>query len=230
VHDPGAPYRVAALEGVRIASVAAGAGFTLVVTEAGAVYSFGMGDGHLGHGEGGGEDVFLPKRIEALDGIHVASVAAGTWHALALTRCGKVYSWGQGAHHCSLGLGDGSVGSGDEGDGDPLPQLITALLGQRVRAIAAGRFTSCADTDADSLYTWGENKSGNLDHGDKDDRNRPTLVQELHGMRVVRVSMFPEHTLALADDGSVYTFGEGPGLGIRRGSGGGEVHEATSTP
>jgi hypothetical protein len=93
--DVGVPHRILAFEGVRIASAAVGAGFTVAVTEAGAVYSFAMADGRLGHGDRDYKvGVFRPKRIQALDGIHVAAVAAGDSHALALTRCGRVYSWG----------------------------------------------------------------------------------------------------------------------------------------
>jgi alpha-tubulin suppressor-like RCC1 family protein len=99
VHDFGAPYRVFALVGVRISSVAVGDEFTVAATEAGAAYSFGAGDGRLGHGAGSAEDVFVPKRIEALDGIHVDTVAAGAYHALALTRCGPDGCW------CALHLG-----------------------------------------------------------------------------------------------------------------------------
>jgi alpha-tubulin suppressor-like RCC1 family protein len=58
----GAPHRVFAFDGVRITSVAVGDIFTVAVTEAGAVYSFGMGDGRLGHGDDDdGVDVFLPS-------------------------------------------------------------------------------------------------------------------------------------------------------------------------
>jgi hypothetical protein len=42
VHDSQVPYRVFALAGVRVVSVAAGNRFTVAVTEAGAVYSFGV--------------------------------------------------------------------------------------------------------------------------------------------------------------------------------------------
>jgi alpha-tubulin suppressor-like RCC1 family protein len=238
IHDIGVPYRVLALEGMRIASVAVGAGFTMVVTEAGAVYSFEIADGRLGRGEGdelGG--VFLPKRIEALDGIHVTTVAAGSLHALALTRCGRVYSWG--ADDCDmvvLGLGNdsGDGGGGDDREGDDyhIPRLVTALLGERVRAIGAGLNMSCAVTDAGALYTWEYNDSGNLGHGDTLDRDRPTIVSALHGIRVVGVSMHTDHTLALTADGSVYSFGKGPGLGISRGdeSGGEEVVGLPLTP
>jgi alpha-tubulin suppressor-like RCC1 family protein len=55
------------------------------------------------------------------------------------------------------------------------------------------------------------------------DRDRPDLVTALQGIRVVGVSIYDKHTLALAADGSVYTFGKGPGLAIiQEGEGGGE--------
>jgi alpha-tubulin suppressor-like RCC1 family protein len=225
----GAPYRVFALEGIRITSVAVGDRFTLAVTEAGAVYSFGVGDRRLGHGkghgeEGDGEDVFLPKRIEALDGMHVASVDAGIHHALALTRCGRVYLWGD---RVTPQLGHG-YNSDDDGDGSStnhvdcgIPQRITVLLGQRVRAVAAGAYTSFAVTDTGALYSWGNNLwdsslPGNLGHEDVRNYNVPTLVQRLHGIRVVAVSADAYHTLALAAVGRRWQrlrVRWGPGMG-----------------
>jgi alpha-tubulin suppressor-like RCC1 family protein len=208
--------------------MAVGLRFTVAVTEAGAVYSFGSRDGSLGHGDT--EDVFLPKRIQALDGLHVATVAAGINHALALTRCGRVYSWGSGGRHRSVhGLGherdDG--GDNDESDDDTpsTPELITALLGERVRAIVAGPFISCAITDAGALFTWGSNIHGNLGHGDVRIRDRPTVVSALQGIRVVGVSIYTKHALALVADGSVYSFGIGPALGFRQ-----KGEQATPSP
>jgi alpha-tubulin suppressor-like RCC1 family protein len=94
VHDVGVPHRAFALKGMRITSVAVGNGFTIAVTEAGAVYSFGLSDGRLGHGKGDEEEgVFLPKRIEALDGIHVATAAAD----------GSMLSLSPGADGCTRG-------------------------------------------------------------------------------------------------------------------------------
>jgi E3 ubiquitin-protein ligase HERC4 len=222
------PYRVFALAGERIASMAVGDGFTVAVTEAGAVYSFGWGDGRLGHGHCC-EDVLLLKLIEALDGIHVTTVAAGDYHTLALTRCGRVYTWGEEGRDSPVhGLGEEIDGLGE--DDFFKPQLITALLGERVRAIAAVPMTSCAVTDTGALYTYGENKYGNLALGDPRDRDKSTLVQMLHGIRVVGVSMYATHTLALSADGSVYAFGQGPGLGIRPELGGEAVDARMLTP
>jgi alpha-tubulin suppressor-like RCC1 family protein len=220
VHDVGAPYRVFGLESIRIASVAAGYRLTLASTEAGAVYSFGS-DGH-GHGPSVGEEgVFFPKRIQALDGIHVACIAAGANHGLALTKCGQVYSWGYRGS-AQLGLGYGSNGH--------IPRLITALLGKRVRAVAAGSGTSIAVTNTGALYTWGHNREGRLGHGDLQHLYEPTLVQGLHGIRVVAASGRFDHTLVLAADGSVYGFGKGLGLDISQAGEIADGNEAAHSP
>jgi len=90
------PKRVDALSQNRVVGVALGRGFTLAVTDAGAVFSFGYSDkGALGHGSL--ESVVLPQRIEALaqTGRWFVALAAGSHHALALTEEGELYGWGK---------------------------------------------------------------------------------------------------------------------------------------
>jgi alpha-tubulin suppressor-like RCC1 family protein len=228
----GVPHRVFALEGVRIASVAVGAGFTVGVTEAGAVYSFGTNRGCLGHGKDNSRGgVLLPKRIEALDGVPVATVAAGASHVLALTTRGHVYSWGdENAPRPVCGRGSGGDEGGERGAEDHYrPQLITALLGERVRSIVACSNASCAVTDAGGLYTWGVDCKGHLGQGRVAQQDSPKLVLALDGIHVVGVSIYTKHMLALAADGSVYPFGAGPGLGIRTGVEGEEAEEGATS-
>jgi alpha-tubulin suppressor-like RCC1 family protein len=175
-----------------------------------------MGDGRLGHGKGdASQPVFLPKRIEALHGVHVTSVAAGESHALALTSRGRVYPWGANGHESIVhSLGKNSDSSNGNADYF-VPMLVPpALLGECVRAIAAGVDVSCAVTKSGALYTWGDNTYGSLGHGDVRDRRSLTLVRGLRGVRVLGVSIHDAHTLAVTADGSVYAFGEGPGLGL----------------
>jgi hypothetical protein len=87
-------------------------------------------------------------------------------------------------------------------------------------------------TNTGALCTWGDNGNGNLGHGELRPRNRPTLVQGRHGIRVVGVSIFATHTLAVAAYGSVYAFGEDPGLGMSLSQEGDvqEADEATHSP
>jgi alpha-tubulin suppressor-like RCC1 family protein len=79
-----------------------------------------------------------------------------------------------------LGLGNGSDNEIDGIDTDHvdcgIPVLITALLGKHVRAVAVATFTSCAMTDTGALHPWGDDRNGNLGHGDVRERNVPALV------------------------------------------------------
>jgi alpha-tubulin suppressor-like RCC1 family protein len=135
-----------------------------------------------------------------------------------------VYSWGGGGDD-SPELGRGNDSNDGYDDNPFISQVITALLGKRVRTIAAGLWSSCAVTDAGALYTWGLNESGNLGHGDDLKRARPEFITALQGIREVGVSIFSMHGLALAADGRAYSFGKGPGLGIRHGD-----EQATRSP
>ena len=111
------PKRVDALSEDRVVGVAVGYGFTLGVTDAGTVFSFGdSGHGALGHGLSTSE--VLPRRIEALaeTGRRFVAVAAGQYHALALTEEGQVYGWGD-------------RDANGHWRNKRTPQLVTALAG-----------------------------------------------------------------------------------------------------
>jgi len=128
------PKRVDALSDDRVAGVALERSFTLVVTDAGAVFSFGSGhDGKLGHGSLQNE--VLPRRVEALAGTgwRFVAVAAGIDHSLALTDEGHVYGWGSGYDN-------------GHGQNQHTPQQVAALLGKPVKLVHAGGSSSCAVT------------------------------------------------------------------------------------
>ena len=82
--------------------VACGFNHTLVLSRDGAtVWSFGAAEnGKLGHGDT--QRQFRPKVIEALYGIPVRKIAAGTQISAAITAEGALYTWGFGP---SLGTG-----------------------------------------------------------------------------------------------------------------------------
>ena len=67
------PKQVEALKGRNVVQVSAGGYHSLVLTESGDVFSFGMGRyGRLGHGDE--ESQYLPKLVEALKGKKVVEV------------------------------------------------------------------------------------------------------------------------------------------------------------
>lgn len=104
---------------------------------------------------------------------------SGGWeHSLALTRCGKVFSFG-GGHQDGrtvvtppvLGI---SIAEIADGEGAPrchksmLPMKICegSLGDEQVDAIACGWDHCMAITGSGLLFTWGAGSRGQLGHGD----------------------------------------------------------------
>lgn len=91
------------------------------------------------------------------------------------------------------------------------PKLVETLRSKRIRDIACGSSHSAAITSAGELYTWGLGEYGRLGHGDNFTQLKPKLVQALLGHRVVQVACGSRdaQTLALTEDGLVFSWGDG---------------------
>jgi len=188
------PKQVEALSKDRVVSVAFGNGFTLAVTDAGAVFSFGCSrEGGLGHGWL--ESMVLPWRIEALAQTkrRFVAVAAGFYHALALTAEGELYGWGAG----------NANGHGRE---ERTPQRVAALLGQCVKFVNAQFHSSCAVTEEGELFSWGDSSSHDK-LGHERPQVTPKRVAGLSGVEVAAVAMGGTRMLAAGADGVVWAFG-----------------------
>ena len=220
--DPGAenqatPKRVDALSQERVVGVDYGYGFTLAVTDAGAVFSFGFSrGGGLGHGSL--ESEVLPRRIEALAQTRrrFVAVAAGNCHALAMTEEGELYGWGY----------EEANGHGRE---ERTPQRVAALIGQRVKLVNARDDSSCAVTEKGELFTWGESSfMDNLGH--EGPQVTPKRVAGLSGVEVAAVVIGTAHTLAADAGGVVWAFGRHWALGLDASVPKGEANVPTPTP
>ena len=115
------PKVIEALRGERAVAVAAGGLHSLVLTDDGAVLSFGDCQfGQLGHGDVEGQ--LVPRVIEALRGRRVVAIAAGLEYSMVLTDEGAVLSFGMGE--------DGNLGYGDE-EHQLVPKVIEGLRALR---------------------------------------------------------------------------------------------------
>jgi len=151
------PKWVEALSEDRVVGVALGYGFTITVTDAGEVFSCGYSDdGALGYGSLHPR-LTLPWRIESLTltGRRFVAVAAGPFHALALTEEGELYGWG-------------AEEANGHGSNEPTPHRLNAFNGQPIKHVNAGGSASCAVTENGEFYTWGDGfgNYGQLGHGD----------------------------------------------------------------
>ena len=89
------------------------------------------------------------------------------------------------------------------------PKKIEAFVGQRVIAVSAGPVHSLALTADGSVWSWGWGGEGRLGHGDEENQLLPKKVEAFAARRVVAVSAGPFHSLALAADGAVWSWGAG---------------------
>jgi len=223
------PRRVDALSQDRVVGVAMGDTFTLAVTDAGAVFSFGNSQcGALGLGSLESSEK-LPRRVEALarTGRRFVVVAAAKYHAHALTEEGQLYGWGAWGSN-----GHGVI----EGPDKDTPELVTALVGERLTLVYAGSHSSCAVTETGEMYTWGRrNRHGHLGYGDVDVGEpvpSPRRVERLSGVKVAAVANGGfVHMLVADEDGGAWACGEGAGLGLcGPGEHLGDVTEPTQIP
>ena len=135
----------------------------LAVTTGGALFSWGYGySGQLGHGSTEINDV--PRLVQALEGVPIASAETGERSSLALARSGEMWSWGDG-----LALGHG----GDYDSQQLLPKVIEELPpGASVLRIAAGgNMAACVRADGTTL-SWGR-----FNYTGATETNKPTLLE-----------------------------------------------------
>tara|TARA_Y100000389_G_scaffold127639_1_gene124947 strand:+ start:898 stop:2085 length:1188 start_codon:yes stop_codon:yes gene_type:complete len=204
----------AVFDGEAVLMVACGGEHTVAVTEGGGVYTFGRGsDGQLGHGDK--EDQLKPMRVpvEAFrpnesaqeHSNRIVMVAAGSWHTVALSEAGHVFTWGCGSK--------GQLGHNNDMD-ELVPRQIGsgAFMGEKVVFVAAGRDHTVAVTSEGHLYTWGNGSLAELGHGDTGNRLVPTLVGGFgapEGGRVVMAACGSGHTLVVTQDGALWACGFG---------------------
>lgn len=188
------------LSGKTPISVAAGFYHALVACSDGSVASWGYNYyGTLGNGTK--IDSPVPVAVNTsglLQGRNVVSVAAGTFHSLALCSDGAVASWGFGDR--------GQLGIGQVGYDGSLPQAVDrtgVLSGRTIVGIRARRDRSGVLCTDGTVAVWGDGEMGTLGNGRIESRSfAPTLVSEASGIRSGKaraLAMGSSHNVVLVD-------------------------------
>ncbi|XP_024591034.1 probable E3 ubiquitin-protein ligase HERC1 isoform X10 [Neophocaena asiaeorientalis asiaeorientalis] len=170
-----------------VGEVSCGSSHTIALSKDGrTVWSFGGGDnGKLGHGDT--NRVYKPKVIEALQGMFIRKVCAGSQSSLALTSTGQVYAWGCGA---CLGCGSSEATA-------LRPKLIEELAATRVVDISIGDSHCLALSHDNEVYAWGNNSMGQCGQGNSTGPiTKPKKVSGLDGIAIQQISAGTSHSLA----------------------------------
>ncbi len=190
----------------KITQVAAGRYHSLLLSEDGTVFSFGRNRlGITGVGtDVGNALVAVPIDTTNLGGNSITAVAAGPYHSLLLDEDGIVYTFGH--------RGEGELGVGAGIDEVPIATPIDAtnLGGRKVTQVAAGLYHSLLLTEDGDVFSLGDNNLGGTGVGTTDDDTPvATLIDatNLAGRTIAQVSVGGGHSLLLANDGTVFSFG-----------------------
>eukprot|EP00899_Mesostigma_viride_P008347 jgi/Mesvir1/17513/Mv08769-RA.1 len=192
------PVRNPWLSRLKVTGLALGQFASAAVTESGELYTWGLNDcGQLGRGDFRSGAVEVPQRIHT--DMPIVQVSVGYSFMLALAEDGRVYSWGRNFY--------GQLGLGDHKDRS-MPTLVSYLQEERVVQVVAGQYHSLALTARGEVYAWGYNRDYELGVGDNMDRVLPQLLTAgLAGRRVSTVAAGGYHTLAVTDDGMLFSWG-----------------------
>jgi alpha-tubulin suppressor-like RCC1 family protein len=186
------PAKVAGLPGAASAVVAGQTGFACALLVSGAAYCWGDDSyAQLGPAGTGG-----PSPTPLLVTSSASGLTAGYAHACTLS--GTTAScWGSNQYG-ELGH---APGSGDQtcAAGTPCSATPQALSQGGVRAVHAGRFAGCLDTDA-GAYCLGLNDMGQLGIGSSDNNPHPTpaAVTVSNASAIVAMDIASRTTCAIA--------------------------------
>jgi hypothetical protein len=140
-----------------------------------------------------------PSPISALAGVRVRSVVADSWHSVAVSCDGHVYSWGSSSH--------GELGHGDT-EHLLQPTLVAGLAGVRVRSVAIGPEHGLAVTEAGAVYSWGSGAHGCLGYSPPHSSVCPPRhIDALEGVRIRCVAAARAASLAVSEEGLLYAWG-----------------------
>ena len=179
-----------------VKQIAAGTEFSIFLKNDGTIWGVAKNDkGQIG--QGNTDDYLTPTQITSMKTFK--KVSAGESFVVALAEDG-LYSWGANT--------DGQIGNGTTDD-EYIPVKLNAELenGEYFTDISAGTNFCLGLTNFGNVYSWGNNGSGRLGLGDKNNRNIPTKIKGITGIK--NISAGDSSSLAVKNDGTVYGWGYG---------------------
>ncbi|KAK5581521.1 hypothetical protein RB653_001556 [Dictyostelium firmibasis] len=131
-------------------------------------------------------------------------VSCGWDHVALISESGELFTWGKNQ--------SGQLGHGLEiGKIQTTPKRLEFFRGKSpvIMVECGGEHTICVDSDY-IVYSWGQDKFGQLGHGTKSvSQNRPKVIEEISGQKIQAIAAGFAHTIVLKKSGELYSFGYG---------------------
>ena len=191
------PQLITSLATQRVVCVAVGNAHSVIVTEAGNLFSFGFNIyGQLGLGHR--DDVTTPNRV-AIEAVR--SVSAGNCHTAAITREGSLFTWGSNGY--------GQLGHGNTNECS-IPTAVASIAHLTVKQVTAGATcTLVVDAEgsilmAGKLY-WHQDGPSSTTF----ERVQFPDTKDVQPSRFKQVACTSCHALAVTTGGALFSWGRG---------------------
>jgi alpha-tubulin suppressor-like RCC1 family protein len=220
------PIDTTNLTGRTVTQVAAGRSHSLLLTDDGTVFSFGLNSqGQTGLGTATGSTLIAtPINVMNLGGKTIKQIAAAGDQSFLLAEDGTVFSFGSNlAGVTGLGTSSGSTLIAT-------PIDTTNLAGKIIAKVSAGSLQSLLLAEDGTVFSFGSNADGRTGLGHQIGNTliaTPIDTTNFVGKAITDVNSGGVHSLLLADDGSVFSFGSNGDGATGRGTSSGDTLIAT---
>ena len=196
------PGKADAPVGVNFVHVSAGYGFSVALASNGSLYSWGDNSrGQLGRTVTNSTPANRPNKVETPAGITFVQASAGGSHVVALGSDGNLYTWGDDSAG-QLGRAVTSKTPADK------PGKADTLADVTFTSVSAGRGHTVAVDTQGEIYSWGGNTHGQLGRSTTSTPvDEPGKVDTPVGVTFIQASAGGSHSVAISDDGNLYTWG-----------------------
>jgi len=159
---------------------------SIVLTDEGQVYTFGSNEfGQIGCG-GDCEKQLTPYRVKGFNGEKVKTIACGSYHLMAITESGKLFSWGLNDY--------GQLGYNSTTSSSNIPKLIE--IGIFIKKIACGLKHSLLLSSDGVIHVFGSNDLNQL--GISDSRTERIPKQLIHSNKFRDIVSHPAYDISIA--------------------------------
>uniref|UniRef100_A0A8C7RE28 HECT and RLD domain containing E3 ubiquitin protein ligase 4 n=1 Tax=Oncorhynchus mykiss TaxID=8022 RepID=A0A8C7RE28_ONCMY len=191
------PRKCDFFHGKQVCDIGCGRRHTTFLLGDGTVYTCGCNDiGQLGHEKSRKK----PEQVVALDAQNIVAVSCGEAHTLALNDKGQVFAWGLAT--------DGQLGLANFEECVRVPRNIKSLSDVEIAQVACGYRHSHALSRGGQVYSWGQNRYGQLGLGVAGQGiSTPQVIQSLQGIPFIQISAGGAHSFALTFSGAVFGWG-----------------------
>jgi alpha-tubulin suppressor-like RCC1 family protein len=168
---------------------------TAAITNSGELWVWGRNT----HGQlGTGDNTNQSSPVQTISqGTNWRSVTGGLLHTAAIKTDGSLWCWGYNAY--------GQLGTQDQSDRQVPTQTISE--GMDWSLVSAGSYHTAAIKTNGSLWSWGDNRYGQL--GDNTETTRFSPVQTVsQGTDWKSVACGGGHTVAIKTNGTLWTWGD----------------------